>query len=240
MTSNSEEIKTGSIPVNIALLISVYLEIADMENWAEAVSMQEQFRRKILKAMEMQKSLDGLEYLNAKMIETLAATDFRLTFRTMQRLSKQAESFSQLDADDLDESEDTSIPEVFFEFTVLDEHGAFLELCYTSEGHFYGDYRRHISDLARPLTREMAKNFAKGDRFVLYSLQTNIVSSEVHATLLKHLMAAIRTEKFLFVNCPIDYPESPLETLLRHCRHYQLQATAAGQMYPNLEFHVVR
>ena len=95
--------------------------------------------------------------------------------------------------------------------------------------------------MTRPLTREMAKNFAKGDRFVLYSLQTNIASTEVYATLLKHLMAAIPAEKFLFVYCSMDYSESPLETLLRHCRHYQLQATeVAGQMHPNLEIHAVR
>ena len=83
MATQSKEIETGTIPVDIALFISDHLEIPDMENWAEAVGMREQFRGKILKAKEMHKSLEGLEYLNARMIETLAATDFRLTFRTM-------------------------------------------------------------------------------------------------------------------------------------------------------------
>ena len=239
MTSNSEEIKTGTIPVDIALLISDHLEIADMENWAEAISMQRQFRRKIFKAKHMHKSLECLSFLNARMIETLAATDFRLTFRTMHRLSQQAESRSKLDADNLVKSEDTSLPKVCIEFTELDEHGVFLEYRFTRRREFEGVYWRHISNLTQPLTEEMARNFAEGDWFVLYSSYVNIVSSEVSASFLKDLMAAIPAEKFLFVNCPIDYPESPLETLLRHCRRYQLQATP-GHMYPNLEFHVVR
>ena len=93
--------------------------------------------------------------------------------------------------------------------------------------------------MTQPLTQEMARTFAEGDRFILYSSNTNTTSSEVYASLLKRLLAAIPTEKYLSVNCPMDYFESPLETLLRHCRRYQLQATP-GQMYPNLEFHVVR
>ena len=173
------------------------------------------------------------------MIETLAATDFRLTFRTMHRLSKQAESCSKLDADNLLKSEDTSLPKVYIEFTALDEHGVFLEYRFASGRGFQGVYRRHISDLTQPLTEEMARTFAEGDRFLLYSITIDIVSSEVYASLLKHLMAAIPAEKFLFVYCSMDNSESPLETLIRHCRHYQLQVTAAtGQMCPNLEIHV--
>ena len=203
--------------------------------------MQEQFRRKILEAKEMHTSLEWLKFLNARMIETLAATDFRLTFRTMQRLSKQAESFSQLDADDLDESEDTSLPKVYIEFTALDEHGVFLQYRFTSGRGFQGVYRRHISDLTQPLTEKMTRTFTEGYRFFLYSISINFVSSEVYASLLKHLMAAIPAEKFLFVYCFKDNSESPLEALIRHCRHYQLQITAAaGQMYPNLEIHVYR
>ena len=132
MATKSEEIEAGTLTIDIALLISDHLEIPDMENWAEAVSMQEQFRRKILKAKEMHKSLEGLEFLNARMIETLAATDFRLTFRTMHRLIKQAESHSEAYAENLDESEDTSIQKVYFEFKVLEEDESFLEVRYTS------------------------------------------------------------------------------------------------------------
>ena len=117
----------------------------------------------------------------------------------------------------------------------------FLESRYTSEGEFLDDHERHISDYTLPLTQEVARNFAEGEWFALYSEHTDIVSSEVCASLLKHLMAAIPADKFLIVHCPLENYESPLETLIRHCRHYQLQATAAGgQMYPNLEIHAVR
>ena len=40
MAAKSEKIKTGTIHVDLALLISDRLEIPDMENWAEAVDMQ--------------------------------------------------------------------------------------------------------------------------------------------------------------------------------------------------------
>ena len=107
MTTKSEEITTGTIPVDIALLISDHLEIPDVENWAEAVGMREQFKGKILEAKQMHKRLKRLEFLNARMIKTLAATDFRLTFRTMRRLIKQAESHSKAFAENSDEIEDT-------------------------------------------------------------------------------------------------------------------------------------
>ena len=241
MTSNSEETKTGAITADIAILISDYLEIPDMENWAEAISMQEQFRRKILKAKHMHKSLEGLSFLNARMIETLAATDFRLTFRTMHRLSKQAEPRPNLDEDNLFESEDTSLPKLYYVFAVPVERGVFLRYRFTSKGQFQGRYRRPIYDLFQPLTEEMARTFAEGDRFFLYSVRINFFSSNEHANLLRNLMALIPAEKFLFVYCFMDNYESPLETLIRHCRLYQLQVTAAaGQMYRNLEIHVFR
>ena len=124
---------------------------------------------------------------------------------------------------------------------MLEEDEAFLEVRYTGEGEFQDDDERFISDLTLPLPQEIARTFAEGDWFVLHSEHIGTVSSEVHASLLKHLMAAIPAEKFLIVHCPMDNFESPLETLIRHCRHYQLQATAAGgQMYPNLEIHAVR
>ena len=90
MATKSEEIKTVTIPVDIAFHITDHLEIPDMENWAEAVGMREQFKGKILEAKRMHKRLKGLEFLDARMIETLVATDFRLTFSTIRRLSKQA------------------------------------------------------------------------------------------------------------------------------------------------------
>ena len=142
-------------------------------------------------------------------------------------------------AETSDESEDTSIPQVYFKFMVLEEHGTLLELRYTSEGEFQDEHKWHISNLAQHLTQEMARNFAEGDWFVLFSEHIDIVSSEVHASLLKHLMAAIPAEKFLFVHCPMYNFGSPLETLIRHCRHYQIKATAAGQIHLNLEIHAV-
>ena len=73
------------IPVNIAFHISGHLEIPDME----AVGMQGQFRRKVLHAKQVHELIESLEYLNSRMIETLAETDLRLTLRTKQRLISQ-------------------------------------------------------------------------------------------------------------------------------------------------------
>ena len=55
MVTNSTEVMTGTIPVDIAFHISDLLEIPDMENWAEAVGMREQFKGKILEAKRMHK-----------------------------------------------------------------------------------------------------------------------------------------------------------------------------------------
>ena len=99
---------------------------------------------------------------------------------------------------------------------------------------------RHMSDLTLPLTQEMAERLAEGDRFVLYIDTTDRVSSEVYASFLKHLMAAIPAEKFLFVACSMEDFVSRLENPIRHCRHCQLQAVAgAGPMCSNLEIHMV-
>ena len=87
MATQSKEVKKGTIPVDIADHISDYLEIQDMENWAEAIGMQEIFRRKILYAKRMRTRLESLRFLNAKMMDMLSSTDFRLTFTTMQRLN---------------------------------------------------------------------------------------------------------------------------------------------------------
>ena len=87
MATQSKEVKKGTIPVDIADHISDHLEIQDMENWAEAIGMQEIFRRKILYAKRMHTRLENLRFQNAKMMDMLASTDFRLTFTTMQRLN---------------------------------------------------------------------------------------------------------------------------------------------------------
>ena len=86
------------MPVDIAFKISDYLEIEDMENWAEAVSMQGHFGREILHAKEMHKRLEGLSFVNANMIRTLTVSDFRLTYATMERLLSQAGSASTVHA----------------------------------------------------------------------------------------------------------------------------------------------
>ena len=108
MATKSEEIKTVTIPVDIAFHITDHLEIPDMENWAEAVGMREQFRGKILEAKRMHKRID--------------------------------------------ESKDTSLPQVYFKFVVLEEHETLLELRYTSEGEFHDEHKWHISNLAQHLT----------------------------------------------------------------------------------------
>ena len=67
------------------------------------------------------------------MIETLAATDFQLTFRTMQRLIPQTGSHSNMDLVNLDENEDTIIREVSFEFMGLGEDEILIEVRSTSD-----------------------------------------------------------------------------------------------------------
>ena len=92
--------------------------------------------------------------------------------------------------------------------------------------------------MTQPLTQEIARHFDEGNWFVLHSDLIDTVSSELYASLLKRLMATIPVNKVLFVLCPVMHFESPLEKLIRHCRHYQLQAPA-GQMYSNLEIHAI-
>ena len=55
-------------------------------------------------------------------------------------------------AETSDESEDTSIPQVYFKFMMIEEHGTLLELRYTSEGEFQDEHKWHISNLAQHLT----------------------------------------------------------------------------------------
>ena len=83
METKLKEVKTRTIPIDIMFHISAQLEILDMENWAEAVCIWEQFRRKIPHAKQMRKHPENLRYMNARMSEALAATDFKLTCRTM-------------------------------------------------------------------------------------------------------------------------------------------------------------
>ena len=50
--------------------------------------------------------LEGLKYLNVRMLQTLSATDFRLTYRTLQRLTLQAGSPSKVHKENSFETED--------------------------------------------------------------------------------------------------------------------------------------
>ena len=156
METNSTEVMTGNIPIDIALRISDHLEIPDMQNWAVAVGMEEQLRGKILYAKRMLTRLESLEFLNASMIETLAETDFRLTFRTMQRLIQQTRSRSNVF---LDENDDTTTTEVCFKLSGLGEDEILIEVLPINEDEPQEFHRRHISDLTQPLTQEMARHF---------------------------------------------------------------------------------
>ena len=170
----------------------------------------------MLYAKRMHTRLESLRFLNAKLIDMLASTDFRLTFTTMQRRNPYIGSRSNWHEQNLDESEDTSIQKVYFEYRWLSEDGLFPEVRSTGEQEFQNYQVKHISDLTQPLTQEMARNFAVVGRLVLYSDHIDIVSSEVYGSLLKHLMAAIPAEKFLFVHCNTDNFERPLETLIQN------------------------
>ena len=141
-----KEIKTGTIPVDIGLHIREHLKIPNMGNWVEAVGMREQFMRKILHAKQMHKHLESLQFPNASMIETLATTDFRLTFRTMQRLIPQKGSSSKGYVENLDESENRSLKEVAFDFMWLVKGETFHEVRSTSEELFQDLQVRYISD----------------------------------------------------------------------------------------------
>ena len=80
MITKSTHVKTGTIPADIAFHINDWLEISDVVTWAEASGMREQFRKKILHAKQMHKSLESLELLNAAMIENSLrlTSDWRL------------------------------------------------------------------------------------------------------------------------------------------------------------------
>ena len=104
----SKEENPITVSVDTAFHISDHLEIEDMERWAEAIGMQELFQRKILHAKEMRKRLESLNFLNVRMLQTLSATDFRLTYRTLQRLTLQAGSPSKVHRANSDETDDAS------------------------------------------------------------------------------------------------------------------------------------
>ena len=187
--------------------------------------MQELFQRKILHAKEMRKRLESLKYLNMRMLQTLSSTDFRLTYRTLQRLTWQAGSPSNV------HRVSSSRMKIFTDFLWLVEDGTFIEMRSVGRENIEEMHQWHISDLNQPLTQ------AKGDCFNIHSDFPNFIPSNIPASLLNHLMAAIPADKILFVWCPAEHSESQLETLIRHCRHYKLQE-AKGQMHPNLEIHV--
>ena len=147
MKTKFTDVKTGTIPTDIAFHINDQLEIPDVVTWAEASGMREQFRKKILHAKPMHKSLESLELLNAAMIEKLAKTDFRLKFSAIQRLIPKTESHSNLDLVTLDEYEDTVIMEGSFEFMGLGEDEILIEVRPTSDDEPQEFHRRHISDL---------------------------------------------------------------------------------------------
>ena len=69
------------------------------------------------------------------MIETVATTDYRLTFRTMKRLIPQAGSRFKWH-ENLNESENTPTQKVYGGFTGLKEDGRFLEMRFASDGQY--------------------------------------------------------------------------------------------------------
>ena len=76
----------NSLAPNLALYISDFLEIQDMENWAEALVMQITFEPKIRYAEYMHVDLLRNHRLDAYMIRALIESDFKLTFSVMRRL----------------------------------------------------------------------------------------------------------------------------------------------------------
>ena len=228
----SKEVRQLAISVDSAFHISDHLEIEDMEYWAEVIGMQELFQRKILHAKEMRKRLESLKYLNVRMLQTLSSNDFRLTYRTLQRLTWQAGSRSTV------HRVRSSRMKVYTDIVWLVEDGTFIEMRSVGRGNIEEMHQWHISDLTLPLTQDMAEYLAEGDSFNLYADFPNFVPSNILTSLLNHIMAAIPVDKLLFVWCPAEHSESQLETLMRHCRYYNLQE-ASGYMHPNLEIHVV-
>ena len=234
----SKEVKPLSISVDTAFHISDHLEIEDMEHWAEAMGMQEIFQKKNLHAKQMRKHLESLKFLNVRMIKTLSETDFRLTYRTLQQLTLQAGSPSKLHGVNLNKIDDALTRKVSIGIFGMLEDGTFLEVSSPGLEAFQDVHVRHISDLTQPLTKEMARHLAEGDCFNLLSDFPDFAASKIHTSFLKHLMGAIPSDKLLFVWCPADISESPLKTLIRHCRYYKLQEVTS-QMHPNLEIHVI-
>ena len=234
----SKEVRQLAISVDSAFHISDHLGIEDMEHWAEAIGMQELFQRKILHAKEMRKRLESLEFLNVEMLQILSATEFKLTYRTLQLLTLQAGPPSKLQSETPDETDGASRMKVYTDIVWLDEDGTFMEMRSGGSEDIEEVHERHISDLTLPLTQDMAEYLAEGDSFNLYIDFPNFVPSNILRSLLNHLMAAIPADKLLFVWCPAEHSESPLEALIRHCRYHKLQE-AKGQMHPNLEIHVV-
>ena len=165
--------------------------------------MQGHFGKKILHAKEMYKRLEDLSFMDASIIRTLATSDFRLTYTTMERLLSQAGSISTVQGEILEETEDTSRQEKSSVLLVLQEDGTFTEV-YSSGVQPHLDVKtRHISDFALPLTEKMAIHLAYVDCFILYNGCIKLISSEIHASLLRHLMAAIPVDKRLIIRCHI-------------------------------------
>ena len=124
---------------------------------------------------------------------------------------------------------------VFIDFLRVLEDGTFLEVRSPGKESFQDMHVRHISGLTR---QEMARHLAEGDCFTLFSDYIHFVSSNIHASLLKRLMAVIPADKCFFIWCPVENSESTLKTLIRYCRHFKLQA-GTGEIHPNLEIQVV-
>ena len=89
MATNSKDVETGIIPVHIAFLISDHAKTIQVKDSPRKANTQ--VHRKFI-------------ILNAGILETLTTTDFRLTFRTMQRLISQTESHCNADFVNSDEN----------------------------------------------------------------------------------------------------------------------------------------
>ena len=199
--------------------------------------MQGHFGRKILHSREIHKRLKGLSFLDSRMIHTLAASDFRLTYATMERLLSQAGSTTSVYAEILARTGDTSRQEKSSAFLGLQEDGTFTEVYSTGVQPHIDVQTRHISEFTLPLTQEMTKHLDDVDCFTLYSGHIESVSSETCGSLLRLLMTAIPADKRLIIRCHISHYGCALQALMRHCQHYRLQS-ARSQIYPNIEFHV--
>ena len=78
----------------------------------------------------MHKCMESLKFVNARTVETLTTTDFRLTFRTMRR---QTGSRFNVFLVNLDLNEDTTIKEVSFGFMGLGVDKILFEVRSTSD-----------------------------------------------------------------------------------------------------------